>query len=82
MRQGHILGPLFLKPSFIGTYATCESVVKLGIRPNPTFRLTTQAVMGATPWWSKLEPQLGKYFHLKVHLERHVTFPTLEMSTH
>ncbi len=48
------------------------SVVKPRVEPSPTFRLKTQVVMKAIPWWFELGPQLGESSHLKVHLEGHV----------
>jgi hypothetical protein len=45
----------FLKPSFIGTYATRE-YVKSGVKPRPTLILITQAATRATPWWFELGP--------------------------
>jgi hypothetical protein len=64
----------FLKPSFVDTCAARE-YVKLEIEPNPTLRFSTQATMGAAPWWSRLGPRLGEPLHLKVRLEWHVTLP-------
>lgn len=49
--------------------------VKLGVKPNPTLRLVTQAIVGVAPGWSELEPQLGESQHLKVCLEGDVTLP-------
>jgi len=51
------------------------NVVKLRVKPSPTLRLAIQAAMGATIQWFGVKPQLGESFHLKVHLEGHVTLP-------
>jgi hypothetical protein len=51
------------------------SVVKLRIKLNPTLRFAIQAAMGAAPQWVGLGPQLAESFHLRVHLEGHVTLP-------
>ncbi len=64
----------FLEPSFIGTYATHESI-KLRVETNPTLRLVIQVVMGVAPQWFRFGLQLGESSHLRVHLKRHVTFP-------
>jgi hypothetical protein len=31
--------------------------------------------MGATPWWSRLGPQLCKLAHQRIHLKGHVILP-------
>jgi hypothetical protein len=51
------------------------NVVKPRVKPSPTLRLAIQATMGAAVQWFGLGPQLGESFHLRVHLEGHVTPP-------
>jgi hypothetical protein len=50
------------------------NVVKLGVEPSPTLKLTTQAVIRATSRWFKLGPQLYDSSHLRVHQEGHVSY--------
>jgi len=64
----------FLKPSLTGTYAACESI-KLRVEPSPTFKLVTQATMGATPGWSRLGPKLNEPPLFTIYLKRHVVLP-------
>ncbi len=64
----------FFKPLHTGTYVACE-FIKPGVELNPTFKLTTQAITGATPRCSKLGPQLNEPPHFMIYLERHVTLP-------
>jgi hypothetical protein len=49
--------------------------VKPVIEPNPTFRLITQATMGATPWWFGLGLQLNESSHLRVCSKGHIIVP-------
>jgi hypothetical protein len=70
----HLPTPMQLfKPSLTSTYV--YEHVKLGVEPNPTLRLITQATTWATPWWSELGFRLSKPPHLRVRLEGHVTLP-------
>jgi hypothetical protein len=51
------------------------NVVKPRVKPSPTLRHAIQATMGAAMQWFGFRPQLGESFHLRVHLEGHVTLP-------
>jgi hypothetical protein len=55
------MGP-FLKPLITDTYAAHECC-QIASQTSPTFRLATQVVMGTTPQWSILGPQLGDSSH-------------------
>jgi hypothetical protein len=72
--QGHFLGPPSSNPTSLAPMRLM-SVVKLRSKSNRTLRFAIQAGMGAAPQWFGLGPQLGESFHLRVHLERHVTLP-------
>jgi hypothetical protein len=74
MCQGQHLRPLFLKPSFIGTYVAHE-FAKQKVELSPTHRFVTQATTRAALQWSKLGRKLGEPPHLRVRLEGHVTLP-------
>ncbi len=74
MRQSQCLRPPSLNLHSSTLMQLLESI-KLGVDRSSTLRLVTQATTKATPQWFELGLRLGEPPNLKVHLERHVTFP-------